>query len=119
MGGARREEVGGAPVFTRPLPSRFHVCTVGPVIFPGGPADETVARLGLTHMVEHLALFGLVDSSLDMNALVHDARTEFMCAGDPEEVSEFFRHVTRALCDLPVSRLEAEKRVLESEARQA
>src|SRR4051794_37205265 len=118
MGEAQRREIDGVPVFTGALPPGFDVRTVGMLIFRVGLADETVARLGLTHMVEHLAVFG-VDPNLGMNAYVHDSRTEFLCAGDSEEVSGFFRHVTAALAELPVERLEAEKRVLESEARQA
>ena len=50
-----RTTVDGVPVFSAPDPARL----AGALMFRVGRADEPLARGGLTHMVEHLALYGL------------------------------------------------------------
>jgi hypothetical protein len=117
MAGVERLEIDGVPVFTAPLPPGLQSRSGVTLTFRVGLADEELARLGLSHTVEHLALSALPRSSMVMNGSVAESQTEFTCEGEPEEVARFVRDVTTALSDLPVERLEAEKRVLATEAR--
>lgn len=83
--------------------------------FRVGVADETLARKGITHLVEHLALAGCPLRREDYNGCVTDVTTSFMVSGDPEEVRTFLRTTTRALAALPLDRLDTERSILRTE----
>lgn len=108
----RRRVRGGVPVYVvdGPAPAR---CAL---MFRVGRADESLLTGGVTHLVEHLALFPLGDRPYPYNGFVEAHRTVFHAAGRPEECVEFLASVTGALADLPMHRLEHEHRVLRAEA---
>jgi hypothetical protein len=85
------------------------------LMFRVGKADETLPSRGITHMVEHLALFGQSDSTYHLNGFVDAHRTAFHADGTEDECLDFLTGVTEALVDLPMHRLEQERRVLEAE----
>lgn len=108
----KRRVRGGVPVYVvdGPAPAR---CAL---MFRVGRSDETLLTGGVTHLVEHLALFPLGDQPYQYNGFVDSHRTVFHAAGRAEECVEFLASVTGALADLPMHRLEHEHRVLDAEA---
>jgi hypothetical protein len=106
-----RDELDGIPVFW---------CEGGPslaaLMFRVGRADETLPSAGLTHLVEHLALSTMTRPSYDENAYVDDMRTVFHLEGDGADISKHFREVSAGLRELPLSRLELERQVVQNEA---
>lgn len=90
--------------------------TAAGLLFRVGIADETLARSGITHMVEHLALHRLGLTGYHSNGLTSGDTTQFVMTGSGAEVVTFFQSVCAALRDLPVERLETEKAVLRTEA---
>jgi predicted Zn-dependent peptidase len=84
--------------------------------FRVGYADESLPEHGITHLVEHLALFALGRRLYDTNGVEDGTSTIFYADGRPEELAEFLRDLTAALHDLPHARLDAEKRVLLAES---
>lgn len=82
------------------------------LLFRVGYADEQFSNSGITHLIEHLALQGMLTSEVHANGMVSERFTIFHCHGDAEEVNEFLRTVTASLSDLPLARAEQEKRVL-------
>lgn len=105
-------EIDGVPV--------VHVDDPGPLramlLFRVGKSDETLTLNGITHLVEHLALFTLGQQPHYQNGSVRTSVTSFETVGEPHEVMTFLAGVCASLSDLPVGRLEAEVRVLETEA---
>src|SRR5919198_3857487 len=85
------------------------------LMFRVGRADETLATYGITHLVEHLALFPLGRTTYQSNGVVEDGVTVFYAHGTQEQASDFITSVARALSSLPLERFEAEKRVLLTE----
>ena len=85
--------------------------------FRVGIVDETLPTRGITHLVEHLAMFPLTQGGASdrMNAAVEPQRTRFMCTGAPDEVKEFLQRVAHNLSHLPMERLDNEKKVLRTE----
>jgi predicted Zn-dependent peptidase len=83
--------------------------------FRVGRADEHLARSGVTHLLEHLALhpFG---GDPDHSGFVDAVRTVFHASGSPEEVTEFLNRLGSNLESLSSDRLEVEKQVLRAEA---
>jgi zinc protease len=110
-----RSAVDGVPVFWRTVPGPIRAM----LIFRVGVIDETLPTRGITHLVEHLALFvPMQDSAMAtrMNARVELHRTRFMAEGSADEVATFLGDVTSSLAALPLDRLEDEKRILRTEA---
>ena len=114
-GGARykRVEVGGLPI--------YHVPDEGPtraaLMFRVGRGDKKTAPIsGVTHLVEHLALFPLGQQRFDYNGFVDPIRTMFVAAGDEAEVAGYLATLCRNLSALPLDRLATEQRVLRDEA---
>jgi hypothetical protein len=86
-------------------------------MFRVGKADETALTHGMTHLVEHLALYGLGASQpYAFNGLVDGIRTIFHATGSPEEVTSFLHRTCTALAALPLERTHAESQVLRTEA---
>lgn len=84
--------------------------------FRCGIANETMPRRGITHLVEHLALFGMHDRPYRLNGAVDLTRTSFYATGDDDEMTEFLASVCTALGALPSDRVEVERNILRAEA---
>lgn len=107
--------VDGTPVLWAEGPEP---CTAA-LVFRTGRADETLPTAGLSHLVEHLALFRAGMRRFPANGLVDTSRTVFWATGTKEEAAGFLCDIAAALGDLPLDRLEAEKRVLRTEEESA
>ncbi|MGY5059503.1 insulinase family protein [Streptomyces sp. 900105755] len=100
------------------IPTLFAYAT-GPMraglVFRVGVADETLARTGVTHLVEHLALHrqGLAD--YHFNGATKAAFTHFHVEGAEHEIAAYLNGVCASLTDLPMERLETEKEILRTE----
>ena len=108
----RRKEVGGLPVYWADLPPP---CTAS-LVFRVGRCDERLSIAGITHLVEHLALFELESAEYDVGGFVDEVRTTFTARGTREEVLMFLRQVASRLTALPLERAEQERQVLLAEA---
>jgi zinc protease len=86
------------------------------LVFRVGRADESLARGGLTHLVEHLVLHGVGQSDYHFNGATGPITTTFYTRGDADELSQFFTAVCAGLRQLPEERLETEKAILRTEA---
>ncbi|NES16577.1 MULTISPECIES: insulinase family protein [Micromonospora] len=104
----RQLEVDGVPTLLAPA--------AGPVraglVFRVGVADETLARRGVTHLLEHLALapLGLLDH--DANGMTEALFSSFVVRGGPEEVVAFLNTVCGNLCEPPTDRIDVEREIL-------
>ncbi|GAA2733055.1 hypothetical protein [Actinocorallia aurantiaca] len=85
------------------------------LVFRVGRADETLARSGITHLVEHLALHELGGAERHFNGVVDARTTTFVKQGSPEDASRYLKGVCAGLARPPMERLEAEKQVLRTE----
>ncbi|MEU9132381.1 insulinase family protein [Kitasatospora sp. NPDC048540] len=85
------------------------------LIFGCGARDETFRTLGVTHLVEHLAMSTLPRLHHEHNAQVDLELTQFTATGRPDQVVAFLDRVCRALADLPVDRADRESGVLAAE----
>jgi hypothetical protein len=89
------------------------------LVFRAGSADEQLARRGITHLIEHLALYPLGPGiGVHYNGQVDALTTTFLTRRNPGEVADFFKAVCASLRELPMGRLEAEKQVLRTESDQ-
>jgi predicted Zn-dependent peptidase len=87
------------------------------LMFRVGRTDERLPWSGITHLVEHLALFQLGPTQrYEFNGAVTSNRTMFYATGTPAEIVGFLTLVTTALGNLPLDRVETEKSVLLAEA---
>lgn len=105
-------EVDGVPTLIAP--------TVGGVTRAGltfrvGRADEPLARSGITHIVEHLALHQLNMSDYHFNGTTGLITTDFHLEGSEADITGYLTAVCAALSDLPFARLETEKEILRTE----
>ncbi|MEV6106816.1 insulinase family protein [Streptomyces sp. NPDC051940] len=91
----------------------------GPVgaglFFRVGRADETLATSGLTHLVEHLALYESGLGEGHYNGATAASYTHFHVQGGERDVVAYLNGVCAALADLPFPRLETEKEILRTE----
>ena len=110
-GAAQREQIDGVTVWWREVPTPF----TGSIVFRAGRADEVFSTSGVSHMVEHLALFPIGKQVYGYNGFVDHLRTGFYAWGDPGQVVGFLRQVSQHLVSLPFDRLEHERRVLITE----
>jgi zinc protease len=111
--GTYRVDVGGIPCFIEDRDGPFYFG----LTFRVGFVDERLARRGITHLVEHLALFGLSAERLMVNGSVGLTQTDLYIRGEPREIAHFAHAICAALRQLPLERLEAESRVLRTEGR--
>jgi hypothetical protein len=86
------------------------------IVFRVGTCDEPSTHRGITHLVEHLALFPIGRRDHAYNGLVDVGCCDLYAYGTQDELERFLVDVTRSLQALPLDRLEAEKRVLRQEA---
>jgi hypothetical protein len=107
-----RTEIDGVPVFHLPDARRPGVA----LQFRVGRTDEPFPWMGITHVVEHLAMFTLGSRRHPANAFVDNIRTVFHANGSPAELAEYLSGVVAALTDLPMARLADELRILRTEA---
>ncbi|WP_329518800.1 M16 family metallopeptidase [Spirillospora sp. NBC_01491] len=110
-----RTDVDGVPVFWTeggPGDGGYRAA----LVFRVGRADETLARGGLTHLVEHLALHAVGEADYHHNGAVDSVTTMFVAHGEAGKVAAFLTAVCDALRALPMDRLEAEKKILRTEA---
>jgi zinc protease len=112
-----RVEVGGVPVFSLDVPGPMRAM----LAFRVGAVDETLPTRGITHLVEHLAMYPLMQAGSRhaqdrLNARVEPVRTRFFAAGSAEEIKAFLADLCQSLTNLAVERLENEKKILRTEA---
>ena len=100
------------PVFFAPAEGP----TCAGLTFRVGQADETLTTRGVSHLVEHLALHAVGQHHGPTNGAVCMLDTSFFIRAEPDDVSTFLASLTAALGDLPLHRLAAEARILETEA---
>ncbi len=84
------------------------------LLFRTGRADETLVTAGQTHLIEHLA-FSILNNRFS-NGFIENLVTGFVTTGSPDDVCVFLQKVCEALPSLPADRLEAEKKILVTEA---
>lgn len=98
----------------------YHVADDGParaaLMFRVGRGDEQAAISGVTHLVEHLALFPFAQQPFEYNGFVDPIRTMFVAAGKPQEIASFLEGLCHNLGALPLERLATEQRVLRDES---
>jgi zinc protease len=107
-----RTQVDGITTFWAPAPGPFTVS----LQFRVGLADETLPTRGITHVIEHLALFASATRSDEANGFVDGDRCVLYARGERDEVLAWLRRCTEALADLPLDRLAVERRILRTEA---
>jgi predicted Zn-dependent peptidase len=107
-----RTEVDGVPVFWSEVPGP----RVGSLMFRVGRADEPAPKLGITHLVEHLALAPLTQQPYDHNGFVASIRTVFHARGTDDELVAYMASVCASLRALPTERILMERRILIQEA---
>jgi zinc protease len=111
-GTVQRTSWGDVPVYWLEAADPF----VGALLFRVGRADETLRIGGLTHLVEHLALSTIDRTPYQHNGQVEAAITAFYARGSAEEVLRHMTDLAGAIADLPLDRLESERRILGAEA---
>jgi zinc protease len=83
--------------------------------FGAGVTDEPLARRGICHVSEHLALFPIGRQRYSFEGFVDPLRTTFTVEGRPDEVVSFIDAVTANLHAVRVDRLADELRVMSNE----
>ncbi|WP_433529412.1 M16 family metallopeptidase [Micromonospora sp. CA-263727] len=83
--------------------------------FRVGTADETLARHGITHLLEHLALAPLGIADYHFNGATAPIFTTFHMHGSEQDIATFLTAVCANLADLPTGRLSVEKDILRTE----
>ncbi|WP_137844240.1 insulinase family protein [Microbacterium sp. 2FI] len=104
--------VNGVPVLFAHRPGPVS----GGLLFRVGWSDEPLARAGITHLVEHLALHGRHDVSGHHNASTGESITHFHATGTEAEVVAALSGTCAALREMPLGRMEVEKEILRTEA---
>ena len=107
--------IDGVRVFWAPTPGADVSASLQ---FRVGMADETLPTHGISHLIEHLALFPLRSTSTQYNGMTGQITTEFVAAGSPDEVGAHLTSVANSLAALPFDRVDLESRVLRAEAAQ-
>ncbi|MEV6524011.1 insulinase family protein [Longispora sp. NPDC051575] len=105
-------EVDGVPTLLAPISGPMQAG----LFFRVGTADETLARSGVTHLVEHLALHRHGQTDYHFNGTTGGVVTHFHMQGSESDIVAYLTGVCESLTDLPVERLETEKEILRTEA---
>src|SRR5262245_26443891 len=87
----------------------------GSLSFGAGVGDEPLARRGICHVSEHLALFPIGRQRYSVGGFVDHRRTAFTVEGRADEVVSFFEAVTTNLHAPPAERIRDELRILSNE----
>ncbi|HWS32189.1 MAG TPA: insulinase family protein [Actinoplanes sp.] len=104
-------EIGGIPVLHAPSTGPMHAG----LVFRVGLVDEPLARRGITHLIEHLALHSIGAADYHYNGATGSEFTYFHMRGAEADVVTFLNGVCAALRDLPIQRLAVEKEILRTE----
>lgn len=104
-------DVDGVPTLLAPTGGPMHAG----LTFRVGTADETLARAGITHLIEHLALAPLGLADYHVNGMTAPAFTMFHTQGSEADIAAFLTAVCGHLSDLPTGRLNVEKEILRTE----
>jgi zinc protease len=104
-------EIGGIPALHAPATGPIHAG----LVFRVGLVDEPLARRGITHLVEHLALHSIGVADHHYNGATGTEFTFFHMRGAETDVVTFLNSVCAALRDLPMQRLATEKEILRTE----
>jgi zinc protease len=104
-------EVDGIPTVVAPTTGPMHAG----LAFRVGFADEPLAKRGITHLIEHLALHAFGVADYHYNGATGTEYTFFHMQGSEAEIVAFLNGVCRALNDLPMHRLPTEKEILRTE----
>lgn len=103
--------VDGVTTFWIDAPSPFTAV----LLFRVGAWDERPTCRGITHLVEHLAMFEQRTVDHPHNAFVAGDHTAFFASGTPEEVMRYLRGIVSSLRSLPTDRIGVEAGVLRAE----
>ncbi|MBW6432599.1 insulinase family protein [Actinoplanes hulinensis] len=106
-----RTEVDGIPALVAPTTGPMHAG----LVFRVGHADEPLARRGITHLIEHLALFSFGVADYHYNGTTGVEHTFFHMQGAEDDIVAFLHGVCAGLHDLPMHRLATEKEILRTE----
>lgn len=93
--------------------------TIAGIVFRVGQADERLPARGLTHLVEHAALWAVGERPFGLNGQVDLISTTFFAQGTTEQIESFATDIGAALTALPVERVSTEARVLRLESARA
>lgn len=107
----RQLEVDGVPALLAPTTGPTHAG----LMFRVGQADETLARRGITHLLEHLVLHPLGTADYHYNGTTGSVVTHFHLQGSVDDITTFLTGVCKSLRELPASRVETEKAILRTE----
>ncbi|MGW4463958.1 M16 family metallopeptidase [Micromonospora sp. NPDC004704] len=107
----RQIEVDGVPTLLAGTTGPMHAG----LMFRVGQADETLARRGITHLLEHLVLFPVGTADYHYNGATGSVITYFHMQGSAADITAFLVGVCRSLRDLATDRLETEKTILRTE----
>jgi zinc protease len=105
------QEVDGIPALVAPTTGPMHAG----LAFRVGFADEPLARRGITHLVEHLALYSFGVADYHYNGATGVEHTFFHMQGVEADIVAFLNGVCAGLRDLPMARLGVEKEILRTE----
>ena len=86
------------------------------LLFRVGWADEPLARNGITHLIEHLALHSQSLSDVHHNGTTSENWTHFHATGSAGDLVTYLNDVCAALRNLPIARMEVEKQILRTES---
>lgn len=107
----RRLEVDGVPTLLAPTTGPMHAG----LAFRVGFADEPLAKRGITHLIEHLALHSFGVADYHYNGATGVEHTYFHMRGAEADIVKFLNGVCAGLQELPMQRLEVEKEILRTE----
>ena len=108
-----RVEIDGVPALVGPTVGAPHAG----LAFRVGSADEPLARRGITHLVEHLALHSTGGADYHFNGSTGVEYTYFHMQGPADDLAGFLAAVCASLRDPPMHRLAVEKDLLRAEAQ--
>lgn len=114
--GMHRTEIDGVPVY---WVSGDGGRLTAELVFGVGIQDESFISTGITHLVEHLTMRRLGETSYECNASVGPHMTAFQVrSGQSETVVEHLLRVCRSVAGLDATGLDIERRVLAVEEEQ-
>ena len=105
-------DVDGVPTVLAPTSGPMHAG----LVFRVGLSDETLARHGITHLIEHLALHSAGVADYHYNGATSTEYTIFHMQGSEADIVAFLNGVCASLQSLPLHRMATEKEILRTEA---